>query len=83
MVFQLSCLSVGKAFTLFLLITKIIQLNKCMWDLLLYIVTSPLETLDAFAAPNAPATVMASVFLYFMGVFELSLKLKTENIIVK
>ena len=37
-----------------------------MWDLLQYIVTSPSEPLEAFAAPNAPASVMASVFLYFI-----------------
>ena len=37
-----------------------------MWDLLQCIVTSPSEPLEAFAAPNAPASVMASVFLYFI-----------------
>ena len=37
-----------------------------MWDLLQFIVTSPSEPLEAFAAPNAPASVMASVFLYFI-----------------
>ena len=37
-----------------------------MWDLLQCIVTWPSEPLEAFAAPNAPASVMASVFLYFI-----------------
>ena len=37
-----------------------------MWDLLQCIVTSPSEPLEAFAAPNAAASVMASVFLYFI-----------------
>ena len=37
-----------------------------MWDLLQCIVASTSEPLEAFAAPNAPATFMASVFLYFI-----------------
>ena len=37
-----------------------------MWNLLQCIVTWPSEPLEAFAAPNAPASVMASVFLYFI-----------------
>ena len=37
-----------------------------MWDPLQCIVTSPSKPLEAFAMPNAPASVIASVFLYFL-----------------